>query len=268
MLGLKSKYLLQISVPLFTLFLLSCSNNVENPGIDCSLSDLSVAVTGQVRPDCNIEGALTVQASGGSGSFLYSLDGVNFQSAETFEGLSAGNYTITVKDIDGCLATVEERLESEPGGITLSLDAAASVCGESSGTISASATGGLEPYAFRIDGGSLQASGSFSGLSNGTKTITVTDDEGCSATRSIVVSSGISLATDIMPIISSNCAVTGCHNGSRSPDLRTSAQVMSNASRIRARTSAGTMPPADRGDLSQIQIDEIACWVNDGAPDN
>ena len=35
----------------------------------------------------------------------YSIDGLNFQSSATFNGLSAGNYTITVKDANGCTAS-------------------------------------------------------------------------------------------------------------------------------------------------------------------
>ena len=38
--------------------------------------------------------------SGGSGNFEYSIDGVNWQILPTFEGLAAGSYRISVRDMD------------------------------------------------------------------------------------------------------------------------------------------------------------------------
>ncbi len=81
---------------------------------------------------------------------------------------------------------------------------------------------------------------------------------------------GTSFSNTILPIIHGNCAVTGCHvNGQQLPTLETYAQISSNAEKIKMRTSNGTMPPSISGtNLSQEQIDAIACWVDAGAPDN
>lgn len=43
--------------------------------------------------------------SGGNGGYTYSIDGTTFQSSNAFTGLLTGNYTITVKDANGCTAT-------------------------------------------------------------------------------------------------------------------------------------------------------------------
>ena len=70
----------------------------------------------------------------------------------------------------------------------------------------------------------------------------------------------------IQGIIASNCAISGCHDGSISPDLTTFNTIQSRASRIKARTANGSMP---RGrTLTQTEIDLIACWVDDGALEN
>lgn len=81
---------------------------------------------------------------------------------------------------------------------------------------------------------------------------------------------GISFVQTIQPIISNNCALSGCHvNGQQRPTLETYEQIADNAERIEARTSNGTMPPSSSGQsLSQLEIDAIACWVGDGAPNN
>ncbi|WP_367916635.1 hypothetical protein, partial [Leadbetterella sp. DM7] len=51
------------------------------------------------EPDCqNQNGKITVTASGGSGYYEYSKDNTNWQSSSEFTGLTAGNYTLYVRD--------------------------------------------------------------------------------------------------------------------------------------------------------------------------
>jgi len=76
----------------------------------------------------------------------------------------------------------------------------------------------------------------------------------------------ISLASDIKPIIDRNCAVSGCHLDRQNPLFNDNAAIISNAQRILARTSAGTMPPA--GALDAELVAQISCWVDAGAMDN
>lgn len=260
--------LLLICFLLASLVWVGCSNNVETPSIDCSLSDLEILVESQVDSDCGDPGSFTVSASGGNGTYEFSVDGLNFQSSTVLAGLSAGNYTLIVRDGDGCTATIAATLQAASGSVSLDVASSNTTCGSDQGSITVSASGGVEPYEFSLNGGTSQTSNVFNGLTNGSKTVAVVDADGCEVSQSVLIASGVSLSTDIMPIITANCAVTGCHNGSRFPDLRSSANVMGNASRIMARTSAGTMPPAGRTDLTQDQIAKISCWVDDGAPNN
>lgn len=74
----------------------------------------------------------------------------------------------------------------------------------------------------------------------------------------------VSFRTTVKPIIDNNCI--SCHNGSRSPDLRTYAGIKASASSVSARVANRSMPQG--GSLSQEQIDNIVNWVNQGALDN
>ncbi|WPP49332.1 c-type cytochrome [Catalinimonas niigatensis] len=79
----------------------------------------------------------------------------------------------------------------------------------------------------------------------------------------------VSLADDIQPIINANCAIPGCHGGNQSPNLESAQGIIGNAARIRAVTQGGVMPPANSGkDLTEAQIQAIACWVDNGAQNN
>ena len=50
-------------------------------------------------------GSLTLSASGGNGTYTYSIDGINYQSSNIFTSLSAGTYSIQVKDGNGCISS-------------------------------------------------------------------------------------------------------------------------------------------------------------------
>jgi hypothetical protein len=76
------------------------SITLTEPG--CNLG-LSTVVT---NAGCNggSDGTITITANGGNGGYQYSLDGVNFQSSNSFN-VSADNYIVMVKDQNNCVAT-------------------------------------------------------------------------------------------------------------------------------------------------------------------
>ncbi len=80
----------------------------------------AIAVTTPVNPDitsltqtaainCNGDdtGAIKAiyNASLGQAPFQFSIDGTTFQNSDTFTGLSAGAYTVTIRDAKGCIDT-------------------------------------------------------------------------------------------------------------------------------------------------------------------
>ncbi len=249
------------------IFWFGCSSS-EEPAIDCSKSQLRLSIIDQTDADCSNPGTLTVQGFGGNPPYLYSSDGVNFQGSGTLNNLFAGAYTISVKDANGCVANSDVVLEGTDRSISLSLTFTSPDCDLPNGTVTASVTGGTEPYMFTLNGGGAQASNVFSEVSNGPNTVSVTDVEGCHSERNVLVISKVSFAADVFPLILANCAVTGCHDGSRSPDLRESVDIMTAAQRIKVRITEGSMPPSDRPGLEQSEVEQIVCWIDDGAPDN
>lgn len=128
-------------------------------------------------------GTITVtNISGGSGSgYQYSKDnGTTFQPSNTFTGLAAGDYKIVVKDNADCKSTPKTFTIKEIG-TTLKATAAPEdiPCGEASGSVSVSPSGGVPDYEYSLNGGSYQKSPLFTNLPAGSHKITVRDGAGC-----------------------------------------------------------------------------------------
>ncbi|MEM7105091.1 MAG: gliding motility-associated C-terminal domain-containing protein [Bacteroidota bacterium] len=66
-------------------------------------------------------GSITVDTVyGGTGPYIYSIDGNNFQTDSIFSGLGASNYTVTVQDINGC-EVASSIIVDEPAELTVTL---------------------------------------------------------------------------------------------------------------------------------------------------
>jgi large repetitive protein len=147
-------------------------------------------------------GSITLgTVTGGTGPFNYSLDGNTFTSAQSYTGLAPGNYTVTVKDANGCTfaATATVPLASSPTAIAITTGASA--CVSSTGSIAiGTVTGGTSPFTFSLDGSAFTSTVNYSGLAVGTHTITVKDANGCTFSTSVTISS--TTPTDVVLTVS------------------------------------------------------------------
>lgn len=141
--------------------------------------------------------------------------------------------------------------------------------GEESGEITVSASGGTAPYMYSIDGTNFQSSGTFSDLGADDYTIVVVDANECTDSDMATVEEipVVFYSNQIRPILDANCQRSPCHGSNAGiPTFETYDDVKAKADRIKARTGDGTMPPS--GPLSNENIQLIADWVDQGAPDN
>jgi hypothetical protein len=240
----------------------------------CSNSDLTLSVSATTAAsDCfAADGSVVVSASGGIEGYSFSINEEAYQSESSFSNLAAGGYTISVKDGNGCVVTQIVSVDNAQSTLEVSLTTIEnSGCPTSNGVITISAIGGTEPYQYKLNSGAYQASNTFTELAAGDYSVTVTDASNCPTSTSVVITrTGPGFASDIKPIITTKCAISGCHNGGQSPNLSAYSGVKSNTARILSEISGKSMPPSNSpaGSLTQQQINQINCWVNDGALDN
>jgi gliding motility-associated-like protein len=152
------------------------------------------ALSGTATPTnvlCNGQctGSISVAAAGGTGALQYSLNGGAFQASNTFGGLCAGAYTITVRDASNCTFTINTTITQPTalsGSITTNIPA---TCGLNNGSLTAAGAGGTTTYQYSLNGGAFQASGTFNGLAPGAYTITVRDANNCTTTLNATIAS-------------------------------------------------------------------------------
>lgn len=155
-------------------------------------------------------GAINLTAAGGTGPFTYSWTGggtgaTYTPSAEDISGLSAANYNVTVTSYKGCTVAASYTV-SQPAVIVVTPVATPMVCKNGTTTVNVTATGGTLPYT---------GTGAFTGISAGANSFTVTDANGCTATKPLTVANGTGVAPGKPTAISSPLAdATGvCGSG-------------------------------------------------------
>lgn len=79
----------------------------------------------------------------------------------------------------------------------------------------------------------------------------------------------VSFATEVQPIINTNCAISSCHgtgSGNGPGALTTYAVISQNKNAISAAVSSGTMPKGSS--LTANDKNKILCWIQNGAANN
>jgi large repetitive protein len=168
-----------------------------------------IAITAQTNVTCSspTTGLLTVAANGGIAPYLYAFNGGVFGGTNSFTGLVAGVYTITVQGTNGCTASTTATISSSNTLSFASFNKTDVGCGGSPlGSILAIGTSGNGPYQYNINGGVFSGSGTFSNLPAGTYTVIVKDASGCtkSSTTTINASATLSLSSTFTNALCSN----------------------------------------------------------------
>ncbi len=165
----------------------SCSATAT---VTITQADVFVTTTDHTNISCNGEndGTASVNVFGGNPPYQFSWNSNPIQTTQTAVNLSAGNFTVTVTDVSGCVTTAGVTI-TQPAAITLSASATTTSCGQTAGTVTATASGGTGVLSYSWDTNPVQTTATATGLSAGTYTVTVTDEGNCSATASATVTS-------------------------------------------------------------------------------
>jgi len=179
----------------------------------CSAST-SITVEGILPPEYTIsqtditcagdsDGTIIVNVTNANGnSLMYSIDnGATFFNSPVFTGLPAGNYGVVVQYTIGssvCASAPQTVTITEPSPITGTATLTSPYTCSANGTITVSGvSGGTPPYEYSIDGITFQLGNSFTGLTDGTYTLTIRDANGCTFIPASVVINPLNPPTDM-----------------------------------------------------------------------
>jgi gliding motility-associated-like protein len=132
------------------------------------------------------DGSGEVEASGGTPGYTYTWNPGGLTGASQ-NALSAGTYTVSVEDNDGCVTSIQVEI-NEPDEIVLNTSADPSSCTVDDGSASVTVSGGTGPYTYAWSPGG-ETTATINNIGAGSYSVTVTDAEGCSATANVNVSS-------------------------------------------------------------------------------
>ena len=185
-----------------------CTDTTSITITEPALLIASTAVTTNVSCNGVSDGAAAVLGVGGTAPYAFAWS--NGATTASITGLSAGTYTVTITDANGCT-------DDEPVTITEPTILAASTtllnnvsCNSGNdGSAFASGTGGTAPYTFLWSNGT--ASDTVSGLSAGTYTVTVTDFNNCEDTASISITEPATLIASATAL--NNALCSGSNSG-------------------------------------------------------
>ncbi len=149
---------------------------------------------------------LTVTASGGTGVLEYSLNGGAFQSNNTFT-VNAGTYTVTVRDANSCTTATAVVTVTQPTAITASASAGTVSCNGGTTTLTVTASGGIAPLQYSLNGGVFQSGNTFT-VDAGTHSVAVRDANSC-----ITTAAAVTITQPAAIIASASAGTITCNGG-------------------------------------------------------
>ncbi|MEL6986255.1 MAG: gliding motility-associated C-terminal domain-containing protein [Bacteroidota bacterium] len=130
------------------------------------------------------DGTIEIDVNGGIGQIEYSLDGINYQTDNVLDQIGFGTFNVFIRDANEC--TIIRTITFS--NLSLNLNGIVpAVCEAANGQVDFSINNGEEPIMYSIDGGPQQASGIFTGLTQGPHTISAIDNRNCSIDTTIII---------------------------------------------------------------------------------
>lgn len=125
-------------------------------------------------------GAINISAAGGVNPYTYARGTGTYTSSGSFNPLTAGTYTIHIKDDNGCIRdtsiTITEPTKLEFDALNINNP----LCyNTATGNVTVDGKGGTTPYTFAIGTGAFGVNNTFNALSDGNYTFKIKDDHGC-----------------------------------------------------------------------------------------
>ncbi|MFT6280291.1 MAG: gliding motility-associated-like protein [Salibacteraceae bacterium] len=147
------------------------------------------------------DGAIDITITGGTVNYGYSWS--SGQTSEDITGVLAGQYTVTVTDLNGCVESMTFTINEPLAPLVVTTFPKDVLCnGGTDGELESEVTGGTLPYSYAWSNG--ETTEEIYGISAGPYTLTITDDQGCIAFTGAVINEPPALVV-IPTVIDASC---------------------------------------------------------------
>jgi gliding motility-associated-like protein len=155
----------------------------------------------------NGNGVINVQAFGGTGTYTYVLSPSDTNTTGQFNGLIATTFTVTAFDANGCSKSLTHSITGGNGLIINTIAVSNLSCpGKHDGVIKATSQGGVPPILFNLQLANItNITGNFIDLAANTYTLTVLDNDNCSLSTIITITTPEIFKFNTSPIQNINC---------------------------------------------------------------
>ena len=184
---------------------------VESAAVACgaiTCPDIML-VTEVLAADCGNNGSAVASVSGGTEPYTYTWS--NGSTSAMLSGVSSGNYVLTVVDAADCEQTASIFIPTE----TLVLDISVtdeSMPGANDGVISVNnVVGGMSPYFYQWSNDENTAT--VTNLSAGDYSVTITSENGCSVSETIMVNTTMACPGFVVDYIAQPASCAGSCDG-------------------------------------------------------
>ncbi len=179
--------IMNLTADSYTLFVTDTNGCQENLTTVISQPNAPITISATVD-DVNCfglnDGGINITVQGGTTGYSYVWS--NGATTEDLLGITAGNYTVTVTDFNGCSETVSFVVNQPQAPINIVTNPMDVKCtGGSDGWIASQVSGGTAPYNYSWSNG--ETSNAIYNLSAGNYTLTITDNQGCVAFSGAIV---------------------------------------------------------------------------------
>ena len=150
-------------------------------------------------------GSININVTNGMPPYQYSINGTDFLDSNIFSDLAGGDYTILIKDVNGC-ETLQELTINQKGSPNIDdIQITDAICGDANGSININISSGIPPYQYSINGIDFINNGLFTNLAAGDYTVYIKDDNDCEISHTVSITAIAGPILEILEVKEANC---------------------------------------------------------------
>jgi hypothetical protein len=177
-------------------------------------SPLSVSIVSSSMVSCfgGVNGSVTLSASGGTGTYEYSVNGgSSWQTPTAFANLTAGLLDIRARDTNGCTGNNSFSI-TQPTALTSSIGSVTNTtCAQANGSATILGSGGTGPYTYQWFNSANQLVASTNTLLNasaGNYQAITNDVNSCTSTKVVTIAPSTNVSFSISNVLATKCSTS------------------------------------------------------------